>query len=71
MIDKTTWIMLTVVIIVCTTAWLLWPANAGFKPLGVKQHQTFSGEALLYLRQYAFASRHNNKRRLENHSLRA
>lgn len=46
MMDKTTWIMLTVVIIVCTTAWLLWPAGAEFKPLNVKMPETFTAEAL-------------------------
>lgn len=44
--DKTTWIMLTVVIIVCTTAWLLWPAGAEFKPLNLKIPETFTAEAL-------------------------
>lgn len=44
--DRTTWIMLTVVIIVCTTAWLLWPANAGFKPLDVNLPQSLSTEAV-------------------------
>ncbi|KUO64173.1 MAG: hypothetical protein APF80_17285 [Alphaproteobacteria bacterium BRH_c36] len=44
--DKTMWIMLAAVIIICTTAWLLWPAQADFESVAVKLPAQLSKEAM-------------------------
>lgn len=43
--DKTMWTMLAAVIIICTTAWLLWPVQAEFEPVAVKVPAQLSKEA--------------------------
>ncbi len=44
--DKTLWIMLIAVIIVCTIAWMLWPVKADFKPVRVKLPAQLSQDAV-------------------------